>query len=123
MLILLQDAAAVSALLDQLRASQAWRDVIADQHKPAPEAPVSVAGLLEQLQPAASSGPVLDRSPPPPRNVNLTPALPARQEHRDLKTYTFQQALPVIAKLASDTLFLSEIQKVLRAALSVIHIS
>ncbi|KAF8351241.1 hypothetical protein F5887DRAFT_936518 [Amanita rubescens] len=111
----INDAVAVSALLDQLRASQAWRDVVVAQHQPAPEPPVSVAGLLEQLQPVASSGPVLDRSPPPPQNVNPTPALPTRQEHRDLKTYTFQQALPVIAKLASDPLFLSEIQKLKQA--------
>lgn len=108
----LQDPAAVSALLDQLRASQAWRDVLAanpPQPRSEAEAEPSVANLLEQLQPPASSGPVLDRSPPPP----------ARQEHRDLQSYTFQQALPVVANLASDPTFLLEIQKVSRVALYV----
>ncbi|KAF8743830.1 hypothetical protein AX14_000236 [Amanita brunnescens Koide BX004] len=104
----LQDPAAVSALLDQLRASQAWRDVLAanpPQPRSEAEAEPSVANLLEQLQPPASSGPVLDRSPPPP----------ARQEHRDLQSYTFQQALPVVANLASDPTFLLEIQKLKQA--------
>ena len=115
MLISLQDPAAVSALLDQLRTSQAWRDVLAvNPPQPRPESSPTVANLLEQLHPTASSGPALDRSPSPP-----APARAAPQEHRDLQSYTFQQALPVIANLASDSTFLLEIQKVSRAALYV----
>ena len=113
MLISLQDPAAVSALLDQLRTSQAWRDVLAvNPPQPRPESSPTVANLLEQLHPTASSGPALDRSPSPPAQA-------APQEHRDLQSYTFQQALPVIAKLAGDSTFLLEIQKVSRAALYV----
>lgn len=105
MLISLQDPTAVSALLDQLRTSQAWRDVLAANPPQSRPESSTVANLLEQLNPTASSGPALDRSPSPP--AQATP-----QEHRDLHSYTFQQALPVIAKLASDSTFLLEIQKV-----------
>ncbi|KAK2466401.1 hypothetical protein APHAL10511_002043 [Amanita phalloides] len=104
----INDTAAVSALLDQLRASQAWKDILTSNPLPVPRSdhPTSVAVLLSQLQPSAPSGPVLDSSP------HITP--PA-DDHDDLRPYTFQQALPVIAKLSADPSFLHEIHQLKQA--------
>ncbi|KAF8631163.1 hypothetical protein AX15_002502 [Amanita polypyramis BW_CC] len=126
----INDPAAVSALLDQLRASQAWRDAVAAHPQPRSQSQSqsqsssSVAVLLSQLQPSApsSSGsdldipgtptpatPALDTDPNPDRTA------PAQDDHLHLKTYSFQQALPIIVKLSNDPAFITEIQKLKQA--------
>lgn len=131
----------MKALLDQLRGSQAWKEVAAppaeigqasDDQVTAAGPSTSVASLLSQLQSAPSwgaAGPAsTDVSRPPPRALvtsrpfpePLTPlspepapavALAARPE--DLRSCTFQQALPHIAQLANDPGFVAAIKQVL----------
>ncbi|KAF8640023.1 hypothetical protein AX17_001267 [Amanita inopinata Kibby_2008] len=136
----INDSAAVSALLEQLKASKAWKDVIDSHpdrqqsdvehpHDPAPASSTSVARLLSQLQPSSSR-----TAEPPSRARTLahpphtsTASLPsdivpvvrdeptAGQERRDIKSYTFQQALPVLAKLSSDPAFVAKIGQLKKA--------
>lgn len=131
----INDPVGVKALLDQLRVSQAWQEVttpsILDgdtssgssekQLTPSPAAPsTSVALLLSQLH----SVPPL----PPPLPVNEDSNHPASGRHgstssvvvpvpphakTDMRSYTFQQALPYLAELADDHEFV-EILKQLK---------
>ncbi|KAG6879511.1 hypothetical protein C0992_002007 [Termitomyces sp. T32_za158] len=132
------DSVGVKALLDQLRVSQAWKDVISlptqkarssvsatgAEEPPAPSASssnavapgASVAALLSQLRsssnswdpPHTTSTDPVIDDPTPPEPVSLPPA-PLVQQVQDPKTLTFQQALPYIAKLADDPTFVAVI--------------
>ncbi|KAM6495676.1 hypothetical protein JOM56_008382 [Amanita muscaria] len=117
----INDPNAVSALLDQLKASKAWKDVL-DSHPPqqqpeptttaaatAESVPSSVAALLSQLQSVDSDAQL--SSSAPPTEVRIEEPIPTHQERRDLKGYTFQQALPVIATLSNDPAFIIQLQK------------
>jgi len=125
----INDPAGVKALLDQLRVSQAWQEVTTsyipdevppgsaeDQLAPSPAATsTSVASLLSQLHTAPSL------SPPHSSNVDaghLVPSVPRLRESTpsvvvpvlphaktDARSYTFQQALPVLAQLTKDSEF------------------
>ena len=115
-----QDPAAVSALLEQLRASQAWRDLVHHDSDPvlhdaaaSRQPSATVATLLSQLKPSTdSTHPSVCSEDAEERT---SPALPT-EDHLvpvpDLKSYSFQQALPLVAKLSSDPAFTSEVQNV-----------
>jgi len=132
-------------LLDQLRSSQAWQEVVprprgtartsaepASQSESSrarsPSPSSSVASLLSQLQPSASgSWPPL----PPSRSASIeyqhptstsistvNPILPqpspstSHARKPDLKSHTFQQALPHLAQLSEDATFVASITQV-----------
>jgi len=139
-----QDPAGVKALLDQLRASQAWQQTIANSDttpSPAHEEPLptasssppspTVASLLSQL-----SAPAVDPPPdasisqtalatplahsfklsslPPPDSIPAAPTatttpVPSSAPRQDLRSCTFQQALPHLARLAEDAEFVSAV--------------
>jgi len=113
-----QDPAGVKALLDRLRASQAWQDVVKapPEQQPQPSAETSsasVAALLSQLNsaptPALPQNPISlvrnpDPSPPPP------PSAPSATPE-DIRHLTFQQALPRLAQLCDDPTVVSGIEQ------------
>ncbi|KAG6889037.1 hypothetical protein C0995_004320 [Termitomyces sp. Mi166 len=131
------DPTGVKALLDQLRVSQAWKDVIGSQAQKdqstgvaieEPSAPVeasssnvvapsaSVAALLSQLQssswdpPQAISIDTVTSHPTPPQPaLPPPPPVPSAQQVQDPKSFTFQQALPYIAQLADNPRFVAAI--------------
>ncbi|KAG6885250.1 hypothetical protein C0993_004107 [Termitomyces sp. T159_Od127] len=135
----INDSAGVKALLDQLRVSQAWIDVIGSQAQedrssvsateepPAPSASSSnttapgpsVAALLSQLRsspgsrdpPHAASIDNTDNNHPAPPQSVLLPPVPSVQQVQDPKSLTFQQALPYIAKLADNPDFVAAITR------------
>ncbi|KAH0587121.1 hypothetical protein H2248_005938 [Termitomyces sp. 'cryptogamus'] len=130
----INDPAGVKALLDQLRGSQAWKDVIGSQAQKdqstasATEEPLalsapssnttapstSVAALLSQLRssswvpPQATCVENVTSHPTPPQPV-LKPSAPLVQQVQDPKSLTFQQALPYIAQLADNPEFIAAI--------------
>ncbi|KAG5352806.1 hypothetical protein C0989_000351 [Termitomyces sp. Mn162] len=138
----MQDPAGVKALLDQLRGSQAWKDVIGSQAQKdqstasATEEPLalsapssnttapstSVAALLSQLRssswvpPQATSVENVTSHPTPPQPV-LKPSAPLVQQVQDPKSLTFQQALPYIAQLADNPEFIAAIAQTLQDGL------
>ncbi|TFY60271.1 hypothetical protein EVG20_g7480 [Dentipellis fragilis] len=164
----INDPAGVKALLDSLRASQAWAETISSspntnataldpatnpspllpppvppvtvgQDETSPEAgppssgsTTSVAALLSQLQ--ASSSAVPSAHPPePPRRPAVVPPTPIQTRQpsipyvpnepaqlaptpssarrQDLRSLTFQQALPHLVKLAEDPSFVEAVTK------------
>ncbi|KAJ7367879.1 hypothetical protein DFH08DRAFT_829662 [Mycena albidolilacea] len=136
----INDPAGVKALLDRLRASQAWQSLVntppEQQPTPTPVASASggsgipgsssVAALLSQLNsaPVPASAPALTpptapvsnvpRPPPSPSNdyafiTPPPPAPPAATE--DVRSLTFQQALPRLAQLSDDPAVVSTIQR------------
>lgn len=159
-----QDPAAVQALLDQLRASQVWRDTLnstsshinSEQRAEVPEStpstledipgesraqspdiapPASVASLLSQLRTsewtsvAISTPPVSGSRTTHQPSQNISPPsqdLPTKPEHRtprpdvatsfthvqDIRSMSFQQALPRLTQLASDPGFLTAVSRV-----------
>jgi hypothetical protein len=129
-----QDPAGVKALLDQLRVSQAWKDVTAapSQNNSASTChyeesaasttttAASVASLLSQLQssPSTSSGirDIVDQRNTPTSSDNSAPlqtVLPSpRRTKEDTRLYTFQQALPHLVQLSDDPGFVALITQV-----------
>ncbi|KAF8897174.1 hypothetical protein BD779DRAFT_1465429 [Infundibulicybe gibba] len=136
----INDPATVKALLDQLRASQAWQNVAepsavsltdSDQAPRAtpPSASSSVASLLSQLHPGpnppawtqptaapetSAIGRSTDTIPTPTTEQTITPPPidPSyRRKNQDIKTYSFQQALPHIARLSEDAAFVETLKK------------
>jgi len=164
-----QDPAAVQALLDQLRASRVWLDTLnstsshinSEQRAEVPEStpstledipgesraqslgiapPASVASLLSQLRTsewtsiAISTPPVsgtrtthqLSRNISPSSQDLPPPPPPTKSEHRtprpdvatsfshvqDIRSMSFQQALPHLTQLASDPGFLTAVSRV-----------
>ncbi|KAJ7229041.1 hypothetical protein GGX14DRAFT_616484 [Mycena pura] len=114
----INDPAGVKALLDRLRASQAWQDAVkASPEQPPPQpasaetSSASVAALLSQLNSAPTPGiPPNPRSltpdlppPPPPSAPSATP--------EDIRRLTFQQALPRLAQLCDDPAVVSGIEQ------------
>ncbi|KAK7061357.1 hypothetical protein R3P38DRAFT_654186 [Favolaschia claudopus] len=136
----INDPAGVKALLDRLRASQTWQNII----NPPPEQPPtpaaapappyteptnSVAALLSQLNaPPVSTSPPSTQSFPGPSNARHPPSsnkesafrsvpppsAPAATQYQpleDVRSLTFQQALPRLAQLSDDPVIVSTIQK------------
>ena len=146
--ISIQDPAGVRALLEQLRASQAWRDIVHPPNgNPSPSIPAdvhlsgshqsaasvqpgsSVAALLSQLR--APLHPLANTSfTEPTSSANSHPAvnhsvdhvvsavLPTQNASRpgakpeDVRSLTFHQALPHLARLADDPDFRAVIVEV-----------
>ncbi|KAI9575029.1 hypothetical protein HD554DRAFT_2051973 [Boletus coccyginus] len=159
----INDPAAVQALLDQLRASQVWRDTLnstsshinSEQRAEVPEStpstledipgesraqspdiapPASVASLLSQLRTsewtsiAISTPPVSGSRTTHQPSQNISPPsqdLPTKPEHwtprpdvatsfthvQDIRSMSFQQALPHLTQLASDPGFLTAVSR------------
>lgn len=159
-----QDPTAVKALLDQLRASQAWQDTLnsssshisSEHHAEVRESPAStledvqseprvqssvtappasVASLLSQLKTSESSiaintPPVSDtriahqssrniprpsQELPPTQSEHRTPrpvAATSSTRVQDIRSISFQQALPHLTQLASDPGFLADVSRV-----------
>jgi len=144
----INDPAGVKALLDRLRASQAWQNIVNTPPAPEQQQPpasgsgseptpgastsTSVAALLSQLnsvpapvpaptptptQPAA--GPSNARRPAPSPSKDSAfptpPPPPATSAPyvltEDVRSLTFQQALPRLAQLSDDPAVVSTIQK------------
>ncbi|KAJ7047774.1 hypothetical protein C8F04DRAFT_1172277 [Mycena alexandri] len=129
-----QDPAGVKALLDSLRASQAWQNLMNAPSEQSPPVPApaqpaasgsgsgtetpgssgSVAALLSQLNaapvpspPRPSTSNALQQSPPSPP----TPVPAPYTITEDVRSLTFQQALPRLAELSDDPAVVSTIQK------------
>ncbi|KAJ7087242.1 hypothetical protein B0H15DRAFT_843175 [Mycena belliarum] len=123
----INDPAGVKALLDQLRASQTWQSLVTAQaqaqEQPSPALPgaetpaggPSVAALLSQLnarpaEPPRNAPPVkapevaadATPSPPPPAPYAIT---------QDVRSLTFQQALPRLAQLSENPAVVSTIEQ------------
>ncbi|KAJ6627411.1 hypothetical protein B0H10DRAFT_1994408 [Mycena sp. CBHHK59/15] len=122
----INDPAGVKALLDKLRSSQAWQKLVTTQDtaadpcvsQPSPSqsttaAPLgttSVATLLSQLSssptwpppapPAAIGAPKISTHAPASSPASPTPAPYVFSE--DVRSLTFQQALPRLAQLSED---------------------
>ncbi|KAF8211554.1 hypothetical protein K438DRAFT_1807509 [Mycena galopus ATCC 62051] len=129
----INDPAGVKALLDRLRASQAWQSVVnpPPETQPAPSSSrseptpgsSSVAALLSQLnsapvpappstQPVAASSNT--RPLPSPSKDYIRPPPPPPESYalaEDVRSLTFQQALPRLAQLSDDPAVVSTIQK------------
>ncbi|KAF7313492.1 hypothetical protein HMN09_00505100 [Mycena chlorophos] len=113
----INDTAGLSAILDQLRASQAWQNAnnqstAVEQVQHGSEAP-SVAALLSQLNPIqAVSQPVASVSATD-QPATAQPAQTAQAEpSEDIRYLTFQQALPKLSQL--DSAVLAAIQQLKR---------
>ena len=144
----INDPTSVQALLDQLRGSQAWKDITApiegdipdslgnsDDPQTSPHSTdfnttsetastsTSVASLLSQLRSSpswtAAGGPGSNEisqatnslSPPTvpaPAPASIVPVV----EQEDIRSFTFQQALPRVAQLANDHGFITAIKQV-----------
>ncbi|KAJ7477147.1 hypothetical protein B0H11DRAFT_1809359 [Mycena galericulata] len=140
----INDPAGVKALLDRLRASQAWQNLVnTPEHTPASEptpAPPtagattsSVAALLSQLNAAPPPEPVEDprrhvsssnsnpgpnSNPTPTPNLKLSqspstsvPPAPPPPVTEDVRSLTFQQALPRLAQLTDDPALVAALEK------------
>ncbi|KAJ7672869.1 hypothetical protein B0H17DRAFT_1083665 [Mycena rosella] len=133
----INDPAGVKALLDRLRTSQAWQTLVTAQAQtqeqpstpqPAPsgtETPASstsVAALLSQLNSAPAPAPpaehprqVLVAAPPSPTKQPETPPSPPPPAPyavtEDVRSLTFQQALPRLAQLSDDPAVVSAIER------------
>ncbi|KAJ7265845.1 hypothetical protein B0H12DRAFT_1099760 [Mycena haematopus] len=132
----INDPAGVKALLDRLRASQAWQNVVNAPPEQQPPAPApsssrseptpgssSVAALLSQLNstPVAAStltAPVSNAraSPSPSKDYTFVtrPPPPPPESFaviEDVRSLTFQQALPRLAQLSDDPAVVSVIHK------------
>ncbi|KAJ6567284.1 hypothetical protein DFH09DRAFT_1081292 [Mycena vulgaris] len=132
----INDPAGVKALLDRLRTSQAWQTLVSAQadaqEQPAAPQPApsgsetaasssSVAALLSQLNSAPAEVPRNAASPPSPSNAppsasNAPPAPspppPAPYAFtEDVRSLTFQQALPRLAQLSDSRAVVSTIEK------------
>ncbi|KAJ7067935.1 hypothetical protein C8F01DRAFT_581985 [Mycena amicta] len=99
----INDSAGLTAILDRLRASQAWQNINASpshQQQTAEETPptASVATLLSQLNPVEPPQTVFE---PPPNPIQTTES-PAVAAPEDVRFLTFQQALPRLAQLSDD---------------------
>ncbi|KAJ7783419.1 hypothetical protein B0H14DRAFT_3507124 [Mycena olivaceomarginata] len=111
----INDPAGVKALLDRLRASQAWQSLVntppalLSQLNSAP-VPASAPALIPPTAPVSNA----PRPPPSPSNdyafiTPPPPAPPAATE--DVRSLTFQQALPRLAQLSDDPAVVSTIQR------------
>ncbi|KAF7330781.1 hypothetical protein MVEN_02417300 [Mycena venus] len=151
----ISDPAGVKALLDRLRASQAWQDLVntppsapeqqqqtaapsgSSDATPGSSTSSSVAALLSQLNSAPAPAPVSvpTRPVPGPSNASrLQPHLSPSRDYdyasylpppppvpvpapapyvqpEDVRSLTFQQALPRLAQLSDDPAVVSAIQK------------
>ena len=155
----IQDPAAVKALLDQLRASQVWQDTLNSESNTGSEKqagiresppsmledapgesrarssdaapPTSVASLLSQLRTSANTPPVSStrithqstrniprpsQDLPPTESEHRTPrpdvATSSTLAVQDIRSISFQQALPHLTQLASDPEFLTAVSRV-----------
>ncbi|KAL5527778.1 hypothetical protein ACEPAG_6579 [Sanghuangporus baumii] len=138
------DPAGVSALLEQLRSSQAWTDLQAQQIAPAsgqtipePEPPSqspsiqdtsdsskngprpSVSSLLSQLGSvsalrASSAQGASISSLPSSSSMSAPSPGPSTKSVKDVRNFTFQQALPHLAQLSDDPTFIDAVLKVRR---------
>ncbi|KAJ7162623.1 hypothetical protein C8R43DRAFT_1086492 [Mycena crocata] len=129
----INDPAGVQALLDQLRTSQAWQNLVNTQleaqAQPAPQpasapsasetAPgstsTSVAALLSQLNSVPDVSHTTEVSPSPTKDPLLPPP-PAPEPApyaftEDVRSLTFQQALPRLAQLSDSAVVVSTIEK------------
>lgn len=135
--IIIQDVASVSALLDKLKASQAWADLEAQstcanvsssesqatnasrtnvgEENSAVHEPPSVAVLLSQL--SASSLPMQ-----PPHSPVTSSEVPTEHHSEmaknDIRSLTFRQSLPYITDLADKSPFREALSKVSRTSTS-----
>ena len=104
----------MSALLEQLRASQAWADLNEVQSADKPAVPQErpdeqttesstsmVANLLSQL-----------REPDPGIASPEKSSVPGSRKDASLRNYTFQQALPRLSQLSEDASFVAKVEKV-----------
>ncbi|KAJ6538954.1 hypothetical protein B0H19DRAFT_1176364 [Mycena capillaripes] len=135
----INDPAGVKALLDRLRASQAWQSLVntpptPDQppapqpvpsgSDPSPGSASSVAALLSQLNSApAVTQPVessyaphqIQKLPPSPSKDPLPAPSPSGSASyaitEDIRSLTFQQALPRLAQLSDDPAVVSMMAK------------
>ena len=119
-----QDPAGVSALLEQLRSSQAWSELnsTASSNENAPPQPSpekqeqkeesgsSVADLLSRLRdPSVDSNRARENA----SNVSGGSVPTARpRDSTNARNFTFQQALPRLAQLSENPSFVSRIEKV-----------
>ncbi|KAL5487653.1 hypothetical protein ACEPAI_5761 [Sanghuangporus weigelae] len=140
----INDPAGVSALLEQLRSSQAWTDLQAQQIAPASGQPVpkseppsqsppledaadasknvsqpSVASLLSQLGSASASRASSAQgtsisSLPSSSSMSAPSPEPSTKSVKDVRNSTFQQALPHLAQLSDDPKFIDAVLKVRR---------
>ncbi|KAJ7179523.1 hypothetical protein C8R46DRAFT_1073987 [Mycena filopes] len=125
----MNDPADVKALLDSLRASQAWQNLVntpPEQPSPhpgsgssqTPASSASVAALLSQLNAASPSPPrpsssnaLQHQEHPPQSTTPSTPAPAPPPITEDVRSLTFQQALPRLAQLSDDPAVVSTITK------------
>lgn len=129
-----QDPVGVKALLDQLRSSQAWQEIsiptpealsveTASSSNPTAEGSgSSVASLLSQLQSVTTWKTPTVVDVPTRQHIDLAksehisyePQPLAEDAHNflDLKSLSFQKALPYIAQLAEDPAFIAAILQV-----------
>jgi len=145
----INDPTGVQALLDQLRGSQAWKDITVPIEGDAPDSSgnsdgpqtsphstdsnatseiastsTSVASLLSQLGSSplwtAAGGPGSNTISQTTNTLPLPPTVPVPAPapivpvvaQEDIRSFTFQQALPRIAQLASDHGFITGIKQV-----------
>ena len=139
----INDPTGVQALLDQLRGSQAWKDITAPIEGDTPDSPgdsdgpqisphntasnatpeaaptlTSVASLLSQLRsspsltPADTISQTTNTLPPPTVPVPAAAPIVTVVAQEDIRSFTFQQALPRIAQLASEDEFIAAIKQV-----------
>ncbi|KAL5530036.1 hypothetical protein ACEPAF_6293 [Sanghuangporus sanghuang] len=138
------DPAGVSALLEQLRSSQAWTDLQAQQDAPTSgqsiprseppsqspplqdaadssknESQPSVASLLSQLGSASASRASSAQSTsisflPSSSSMSAPSSEPSTKSVKDVQNYTFQQALPHLAQLSDDPTFVDAVLKLRR---------
>ncbi|KAI5124801.1 hypothetical protein M0805_005433 [Coniferiporia weirii] len=139
----INDPAGVSALLEQLRASQAWSDLQIQtssdrQTPPMPQqessgqssinsdSSPSVASLLSQLSSSAtssnahapyelaSSSRTIVLSDNGPSANSICSAQPVPRKKQDVKGFSFQQSLSRLAHISEDPIFLEAIAKLRR---------
>ncbi|KAL5507865.1 hypothetical protein ACEPAH_5483 [Sanghuangporus vaninii] len=138
------DPAGVSALLEQLRSSQAWTDLQAQQNAPtsgqsipkseppSQSSPLqddadyskngpqpSVASLLSQLgavsaSRASSAQGASISSLPSSSSMSAPSPGPSTKSVKDVRNYTFQQSLPHLAQLSDDPTFVDAVLKLRR---------
>ncbi|GBE79211.1 hypothetical protein BKA93DRAFT_823902 [Sparassis latifolia] len=105
-------SSSVAALLSQLHGSPSFNAVVAPVPPPAaPPVDVNYCGTqhFDRHQPISESQSTLAPCPAAPESAAAPPLAPPAVRKQDLRSYTFQQALPQLARLSEDPEFVKSI--------------
>lgn len=106
----------VAALLSQLESSTAWPAAVSSP--PVPSAPIyaSATHIYTASRASASSSSTL-----PPVTTPSQPTERSSAPRQDVRSYTFQQALPYLAQLSEDPNFVASLSQVWGPSMQLVY--